>query len=121
MSQQQPKPPPPPSTPQKSSVSTSVVKKELSNSDLGIPDLPSLEFTSIFKSVKKGVKTGVKTAVKAGKSLYFSRFHIKVNPEFSLSFLGFLFLGQDPIFFSGFKPEIHFIFQFQFFVFLRNC
>ena len=68
MSQQQPKPPPPPSTPQKSSVSTSVVKKELSNSDLGIPDLPSLEFTSIFKSVKKGVKTGVKTAVKAGKS-----------------------------------------------------
>ena len=66
MSQQQPKPPP--STPQKSSVSTSVVKKELSNSDLGIPDLPSLEFTSIFKSVKKGVKTGVKTAVKAGKS-----------------------------------------------------
>ena len=74
MSQEQPKPPPP-STPQKSSVSTSVVKKELSNSDLGIPDLPSLEFTSIFKSVKKGVKTGVKTAVKAGKSLCFSRFH----------------------------------------------
>ena len=79
MSQQQPKPPPP-STPQKSSVSTSVVKKELSNSDLGIPDLPSLEFTSIFKSVKKGVKTGVKTAVKAGKLLCFSRFQfVKLN------------------------------------------
>ena len=41
---------------------------------------------------------------------------IKVNPEFSLSFLGFSFSGLDPIFFSDFKPEIHIIFQFQCFL-----
>ena len=75
MSQQQPKPPPS-STPQKVSTSTSVVKKELSNADLGIPDIPTIELTSIFKSVKKGVKTGVKTAVKAGNSSCCSKFYL---------------------------------------------
>ena len=39
---------------------------------------------------------------------------IKVNLEFNFSFSGFSFLGLDPNIYSDFKPEIHFIFQFQF-------
>ena len=38
----------------------------------------------------------------------------KVSLEFNFSFSGFSFSGLDPNFLSGFKPEIHFIFQFQF-------
>ena len=39
---------------------------------------------------------------------------IKVNLEFSFSFAGFSFSGLDLTIYSGFKPEIHFICQFQF-------
>ena len=48
---------------------------------------------------------------------------IKVNMEFSFSFSGFSLSGLDLNFFPGSKPEIHFIFQFQFFSlrFLSNC
>ena len=44
---------------------------------------------------------------------------IKVNLEFSSSFFGFSFLGLDPKIYSGFKPEMHFIFQFN--LFFSNC
>ena len=37
-----------------------------------------------------------------------------LNLEFSLSFVGFSFLGLDLNIYSGFKPEIHFICKFQF-------
>ena len=39
---------------------------------------------------------------------------IKVNLEFSFSFFGYSFLGLEPNIYLGFKPEIHFVFQFQF-------
>ena len=39
---------------------------------------------------------------------------IKVNLEFSFSFTGVSFSGLDPNIYSGFKPKIHFICQFQF-------
>ena len=39
---------------------------------------------------------------------------IKVNLQFSISFLGFSFLGLNTNIYSGFKPEIQFIFQFHF-------
>ena len=44
---------------------------------------------------------------------------IKVNQEFSLSISGSFFSGLDPNIYSGFKPEIHFLYQLRFF--LSNC
>ena len=42
---------------------------------------------------------------------------IKVNQEFSLSISGSFFSGLDPNIYSGFKPEIHFLYQFCLFFF----
>ena len=39
---------------------------------------------------------------------------IKVNLEFSFSFLGFSFSGLNTNIYSGFKPEIQFILEFLF-------
>ena len=44
---------------------------------------------------------------------------IKLNQEFSLSISGSFFSGLDPNTYSGFKPEIQFLYQFGFF--LSNC
>ena len=41
---------------------------------------------------------------------------IKVDQKFSLSISGSFFSGLDPNIYSGFKPEIHFLYLFQFFL-----
>ena len=46
---------------------------------------------------------------------------VKVNLEFSFSLLGFSFSGLDPNIYLGFKPENHFILQFQFFSAIADC
>ena len=47
------------------------------------------------------------------------RWNCKVNQEFSLSISGSFFSGLDPNIYLGFKPEIHFLYQFR--GFLSNC
>ena len=49
----------------------------------------------------------------------YNRGLIKVDQKFSLSISGSFFSGLDPNIYSGFKPEINFLYQFR--VFLNNC
>ena len=44
---------------------------------------------------------------------------IKVDQKFSLSISGSFFSGLNTDIYSGFKPEINFLYQFR--VFLNNC
>ena len=70
--------------------------------------------------IKFGMEAAyIKVLGMATKAISRSIGPIKVNQEFSLSISGSFFSGLDPNIYSGFKPEIHFFYQFRFF--LSNC